>query len=576
MLVELRIKNFAIINELELEFEPGLIVFTGETGAGKSIIMGALSMLLGSRADMTDLRSGAEWASVEAVFRIPDKVREPVCALLEQEALLEESDYLTLGRELRRDRQNVARVNGHRASVSLLVELGKHLIDIHGQSDHLSLMHVNQHLGLLDRYADVENVLRSYQEIYQELQNVQQELASLQRTEHEAAKRSELLAYQLNEIEAANLIEGEDEELKHEHKRLANAEKLAELCQGALVTLDDAPPDRPTVMELLGRIVVDVKNLAGIDPSQVPLNESVQKLFEGIAEFSHDLRAYLESLEFDPAQLKGVEERLNLIRSLKRKYGQTISQVLEYAEKAGAELETFVNCSARIAELDILKEKLLIELGKRGQYLTQQRKAGAEKMAGALERELEDLRMAQARFRVDFSQLPDPEGVPVGEGRRLAYTRNGLEEIEFLIESNPGEGFKPLAKVASGGETSRLMLALKQVLVRADNISTLVFDEIDQGIGGRVGAVVGFKLRKLAGQHQVFCITHLPQLAGFGEQHLHVLKRIENGRTITQVRFLTGEERVNELAQMLGGVSESNKKAAQDILESTNQLVKSL
>lgn len=576
MLVELRIKNFAIIDELELAFKPGLVVLTGETGAGKSIIMGALSMLLGSRADMTDLRSGAEWASVEAVFRIPDKVREPVHALLEKEALLEESDYLSLGRELRRDKRNVARVNGHRASVGLLVELGEYLIDIHGQSDHLSLMRVNQHEGLLDRYAHVDDALKSYQETYRELQNVQQELISLEKIEHEATRRSELLTYQLNEIESADLIEGEDEELKYEHKRLANAEKLAELSQNTLVYLDDAPPDRPTVMDLLGRMVSDIKNLVAIDPSQAPLDEKIQELFEEMTEFGHDLTTYMESLEFDPVQLRNVEDRLNLIRSLKRKYGQTISEILDYAEQARAELETFATSSARIDELGKLKEQLLIELGQKGQSLTHQRKAGAEKMAAALENELEDLRMAQARFRVNFDQSPDPDGVPVGDGRHLAYTQNGLEKIEFLIETNPGEGFKPLARVASGGETSRLMLALKQVLVKADNISTLVFDEIDQGIGGRVGAIVGYKLRKLAAQHQVFCITHLPQLAGFGEQHLHVEKRIENGRTLTQVHPLTNDERVNELSQMLGGVNAANKKAAQNILKNINQLVESL
>jgi len=575
MLVELRIKNFAIINELELEFKSGLIVFTGETGAGKSIIMGALGMLLGSRADMTDLRSGAEQASVEAVFRIPDKVREPIYALLEQEALLEEPDYLTLSRELRRDRQNVARVNGHRVSVGLLVELGEYLIDIHGQSEHLSLLRINQHLGLLDRYADAEKFLNSYQQTYHKLQNVLQELANLRRIEHEAAQRSELWAYQVNEIESANLIDGEDEELKHVHKRLANAEKLAELCHDALAMLDEAPPDHPTITDLLGQVVVDIKGLTSTDPSQVSFDEKINMIFEEITEFSHDLRAYRESLDFDPAHLVGVEERLNLLGSLKRKYGETISEVLEYAEKAGAELETFTNCGTRITELEILKENLLISLGEKGQSLTQLRKTGAEKIAIALERELEDLRMAQARFRVNFTQTPDPEGVLIGQGRRLAYTQHGLEEIEFLIETNPGEGFKPLAKVASGGETSRLMLALKQVLAEADNISTLVFDEIDQGIGGRVGAVVGSKLRKLANQHQVFCITHLPQLAGFGEQHFHVKKQVTNGRTVTQVQVLTEEERVKEIAQMLGGIGDSNIKVARDILKSTKRFIES-
>lgn len=576
MLTELRIKNFAIINELELEFGPGLIVFTGETGAGKSIIMGALGMLLGNRADMTDLRSGAERASVEAVFCIPAKVKKQVLAILEREALSEDSDYLTLSRELKRDRQNVARVNGHRTSVSILVELGEYLVDIHGQSEHLSLMRVNQHMGLLDRYADVENVLADYRETFQKLQRAKEELAELRRSANANAQRSELLAYQLNEIDAASLVNEEDEKLKQEHKRLANSEKLAALSQSALELLDEAPPDQPTVMELLGQVVNDIENLTNVDLSQTALNEKTNDLFEGITELAHDLRDYLGIIEFDSGQLTKVEDRLDLIRSLKRKYGKTISEVLEYAEDARTELKTITNSDARIVELETLVKKLLPELGAKGQLLTQRRKIGAEQMAEALERELEDLRMAQARFRVNFHQTPDPAGVQVNGNRRLAYTQDGLEDIEFMVETNPGEGLKPLAKVASGGETSRLMLALKQVLVNVDSISTLVFDEIDQGIGGRVGTVVGHKLRLLAVEHQVLCITHLPQLAGFGQQHFQVQKQIKNGRTVTQVEVLAGEERQNELAKMLGSSSESNKQAAQEILTRVEQLIEYL
>ncbi|RLD11637.1 MAG: DNA repair protein RecN [Chloroflexota bacterium] len=575
MLTELRIKNFAIINELELEFKPGLTVFTGETGAGKSIIMGALGMLLGNRADMTDLRSGAERASVEAVFCIPAKVKKQVFAILKREALLEDTDYLTLSRELRRDRQNVARVNGHRTSVSILVELGECLVDIHGQFEHLSLMRVNQHIGLLDRYADVGEALADYRKTYRELQQTKQELTKLRKSEYDNAQRSELLAYQLNEIDMANLADGEDEELKQEHKRLANSEKLAELSQIALSLLDEAPPDQPTVTELLGQIVDNITNLTNTDPSQTALSEKANDLFEGIAELAHDLHDYLNVIEFDPGRLAEVEERLDVIRSLKRKYGQTIPEVLNYAENARAELETITNSNARIIELEAIVENLLPELGAKGQLLTQRRQTGAEQMAAALEKELEDLRMAQARFRVNFHQTPDPAGVPVDGNRRLAYTQDGLEEIEFMVETNPGEGLKPLAKVASGGETSRLMLALKQVLVNVDSISTLVFDEIDQGIGGRVGTVVGHKLRLLAVEHQVLCITHLPQLAGFGQQHFRVQKQIKDGRTVTQVGILTGEERQNELAQMLGSTSESNKQAAQEILTRADKIIES-
>lgn len=573
MLIELRIKNFAIINELELAFGPGLIVFTGETGAGKSIIMDAVGMLLGARADMTDLRSGTERARVEAVFRIPAKVKKSVHTILEREALLEDPEYLTISRELRRDRRNVARVNGHRASVGLLVELGEHLVDIHGQFAHLSLIRVNQHLGLLDRYANVEEVLAEYRETYLALKQAKQELATLRRSVHDNVQRAELLEYQVNEIEMANLVDGEEEELKQEHKRLANSEKLTQLSQNALERLDEAPPDQPTVVELFAQAVDKIESLTNIDTSQAKLKEKTRDLFEGVTELAYDLRDYLDFLEFDSAQLAEVEGRLELIRSLKRKYGATISEVLTYAENAREELETISNNDARIIELEALVKKLLPELGEKGQLLTQRRKMGAEQMTEALEKELEDLRMAQARFRVNFIQTPDEAGVPVDGGRHLAYTQDGLEEVEFLVETNPGEGLKPLAKVASGGETSRLMLALKQVLAKVDNIATLLFDEIDQGIGGRVGAVIGHKLHLLAVEHQVFCITHLPQLASFGQQHFRVQKQIQHGRTVTRVEVLSGEERKNELANMLGDESKSNRKAAQEILANAERLI---
>lgn len=573
MLLELRIKNFAIIEALNLEFKPGLIILTGETGAGKSIIMGALDMLLGQRVDMTTLRKGSEIASVEAVFKIPQSVKDPIIQLLEKEEILEGSEYITLTRELRKDKRNTARVNGHRTNVGVLVELGEYLVDIHGQSEHLSLMRVNQHLGLLDRFSGTTDLLSKYQEIYSELKDIQAGLNRLRKSDQEAEKRKELLAFQVEEIEQAGLEDGEEQILVERRNRLANAEKLAGLSQNILILLDDAPGHQPTVMDLVGQIVSLVEDLSKTDPGLAALNEKTGELSEGLFEVGKDLRAYLESLEFDPNELENVQDRLELIRGLQRKYGDTIPEIIAYQNQSQEELLEITNRSTRIKELEGLEGRLLEELRQRGGELSRGRKQGALVLASELETQLNDLKMAGSRFEVDFKSREDPEGVLTEEGQRVAYYSNGLEKVEFLIEANPGEGFKPLAKTASGGETARLMLAIKNVLAQADNISTLVFDEIDQGIGGRIGAVVGEKLYRLTEKHQVICITHLPQLAGFGQQHYKVSKDIEGGRSYIQVQEISGEERIKELATMLGGPSEKNLESAQELLDYVSRVI---
>jgi DNA repair protein RecN (Recombination protein N) len=566
MLLELRIRNFAIIDSLHLEFQPGLVILTGETGAGKSIIMGALDMLLGQRVDMSTMRKGSEFASVEAVFRIPEHSKEQVLELLKKEELLDGSEYLTLTREMRADRPNIARVNGHRSNVGVLVELGEHLVDIHGQSEHLSLMRVNQHLGLLNRFADTADVLESYQEIYRELRQVQGNLQRLRKIDLDAEKRKELLTFQVEEINLAALEEGEDQELVERRNRLVNAEKLADISQNILLLLEEAPGSQPTVMDLVGQVVSLVEAISRTDPSLTSLNEKAAELNDGLFDIGNQLRVYLDNLEFDAVELDRVQDRLVLIQDLKRKFGGTIPEIQAYRDRAQQELEEITGRSTRIEELELEEKKLLKELALRGQALTMVRQQGARDLAVELEVQLADLKMEGARFAVDFQVTEDPAGVLIEDGRRVRYYPEGLEKIEFLVETNPGEGFKALAKTASGGETARLMLAMKNVLAQADHIPTLVFDEIDQGIGGRIGAVVGEKLFRLTPEHQVICITHLPQLAGFGQQHFQVFKSISGGRTTIQVREISGEARIEELATMLGGVSEKNLASARELL----------
>jgi DNA repair protein RecN (Recombination protein N) len=570
MLTELRIQNFAIIDDLKLKLASGFIVFTGETGAGKSIIIDAVEMLLGGRADSTMVRSGAEQALLEGDFSLEPAIRQDVHAILEREELLDDPDHVTIGREIRAQGRNICRINGRTVNLGLLRELGELLVDVHGQSEHLSLLRVREHLNLLDRFAHVEGLQASFRESYRQFQNVQKELADLRQREQDAARRADLLNFQINEIDAASLQIGEDETLLAERTRLANAEQLASFVEKSLVLLDDAPVGVETVSELLGKTAHAIEGLAKVDESMQEAQVDAQTLIEQTSDLARRLRRYREGIEFNPTRLDEVEERLGLIHSLQRKYGGTIQQILDRAEEARQELETITHAEERIQKLAIEKGKWLECLAEIGEELSHVRRQAAEELSQAIEAELSDLRMQGAQFSVDQTWQDDPQGAPIGD-RNVAFDATGLDQVEFLIAPNPGEGLKPLVKIASGGETSRLMLGLKSVLAKADRTPTLIFDEIDQGIGGRVGAIVGKKLRGLALEHQVLCVTHLPQLAAYGNQHYKVEKRVEGGRTITVARALKEPENIPELALMLGGVTESNLESAADLLRQATE-----
>lgn len=576
MLVELRIENFAIIQRLELKFEPGLLTFTGETGAGKSIILDAIEALVGGKADATSIRAGCERANLEAVFRIPTASRPEITALLEREDLLDDPDELSLAREIRREGRSVARVNGRSVGLTLLRELGGYLVDIHGQSEHLSLFNVREHLLLLDRYAVSEPLLAEYRQVYAQLHDLRKELASLRQTEQDAARRTDLLNYQVQEIDAASLRPDEEDELRQERDRLANAESLASQAQQALALLDEGTPEAPSLSDLAGQLVQALTAIGKIDLSQETLREQAETLTETLADLSLELSGYLEGIEFNPRRLEQVEDRLDLVNKLKRKYGGTVESVLAFAEDARAQLDTILHAGERIAELEAEETVLLARLAERGLALSRHRAAAAETLARGVETELADLRMAGARFAVDLHYQLDPKGVPLDDGQTVAFDPTGLDKIEFLVAPNPGEGLKPMVKIASGGETSRLMLALKHVLVQADPVPTLIFDEIDQGIGGRVGSVVGEKLWKLGRDHQVLCVTHLPQLAAFGDRHYRVGKLVADGRTVTEVEALAGSRRLEELAQMLGADSEANRLAARETLQAAQARAREL
>ncbi len=576
MLFQLRIENFAIIQHLELEFHHGLTAFTGETGAGKSIILDAVLALVGAKVDQTLIRTGADRALVEGEFKIPASNRDEILAILEREDLLDDPAGVTLAREIRREGRSVARVNGRSVNAGLLRELGGYLVDIHGQSEHLSLLNVRSHLGLLDRYAAVEDQHLAYRQLYRQHQALRRELTDLRTGEQEAARRSELLRYQLEEIELAHLKPGEEDDLRRERDRLANAESLTQLAQQGLALLEEGSPEAPAITELAGRLEQAMSALSRIDPSQAGLYTQTQTAAETLGEVAHDLQGYLEQIEFNPRKLEQAEERLNLIHTLKRKYGGTIETVLAHAADTRLKLDAITHAAERIAELEGQERGLLEKLSQSARELSKLRQQAAERMSRAVEVELNDLRMEGARFSAELHREADVAGLPWEGGQRLAFNEHGVDRCEFLIAPNPGEGLKPLVKTASGGETSRLMLALKNVLARADAIPTLIFDEIDQGIGGRVGAVVGEKLWQLGRQHQVLCVTHLPQLAAFGDEHWRVRKLVEDGRTLTEVERLGTPARLDELALMLGGVTEANRYAAQEALSSARRRAKEL
>lgn len=574
MLVELNIANFAIIDRLTLRFNSGFNALTGETGAGKSIIIDAVNLLLGGRADTSFIRAGNERARVEGLFQLSDDLQAVLDPILEREGLEgDEPDVLMLGREIRDTGRNFCRINGRTVSLSILREIAEPLIDIHGQNEHLSLMQVRQHQRLLDRYAGLEQQREALAVQVRQLQQVRKTLADLLRDEQRLARRLDQLSFQVQEIQEAKLKPGEEKELNVERNRLANAEQLSQMAAEAYRLLVENSNEQPSAVDLLGQVARLMNNLVKLDESLNDQQQQVDSLTYQLEDVAGMLRDYSESVDFDPTRLQGVEERLALIFNLKRKYGDTVEDIIAFGEQAQTELDEISHSEERIEALREEEEALRHKIGAKALTLSQFRRQAGQQLAAGVIGQLADLGMARADFTVEIKWEEDPDGVYIETeqaGRQtVAFNEQGIDRIEFLITTNPGEPLKSLVKVASGGETSRIMLALKTVLALADETPTLIFDEIDQGIGGRVGSVVGRKLWGLSdqGQHQVLCITHLPQIAGYATVHYHVIKRVEGERTYTDVRPLAYEERVEELAQMLGALSESTRQSARDIMD---------
>ncbi|MEA3253581.1 MAG: DNA repair protein RecN, partial [Chloroflexota bacterium] len=479
---------------------------------------------------------------------------------------IEDEDAVILTRDIGKDGRNLNRLNGRSVPLRFLREIGKLLIDIHGQSDHLSLNDPRQQLLLLDRYADAEELRSRVEAAVESFYKSQRELNALSEDEKELARRRDLLSFQVDEIGKAALHEGEDEELEQESTILSNAEKLKSLSQSAYQALYGEETSSSPAIDRVGEAVRLLKELVQLDAALGDLLQGTESTLYQIEDSSRALREYQDGLEHDPARLEQVELRLDLIRNLKRKYGDSISELIQYARKAEEELTGLVSQDEKRAKLQGECAALKDEIAALSYELSGIRRQAAEEMAKEIEQELSQLNMAQVGFRLLLSRFEAADELTLPNGEICAFNRSGIDRVDFLVSTNPGEPFKPLAKIASTGETSRLMLAIKSTLSGADATPTLIFDEIDIGIGGRSGEVVGRKLSGLSKCHQVICITHLPQVASFADAHYVVRKDVRGDRTSTTVAPVSGQDRLEEISAMLGSLSEPARESAQELL----------
>ncbi|MCC6905803.1 MAG: DNA repair protein RecN [Anaerolineae bacterium] len=575
MLSEITIRDFAIISELVIRFDPGFNVLTGETGAGKSIIMDAVGLLLGAKADSSVVRAGAPMALVEGIYSIPEgAIRAKVSEILTREAIEGDSaDEIVITREIRSGGRSVVRVNGHLSNQNVLQEIGELLIDIHGQGNHLSLLKPAAHLELLDRYGHLEGPRAQIAELAHRVDKVRAEQRHLQQNLQAIRQRTDMLSFKVNEITSAALESGEDTELDEEARRLANSEQIATHAAEAFAAVfNPIGGEGASANDLLAQAALALNRLAKIDPAAQDLASLAETLSVQAEELGRSLDHYQDRIEFDPDRLSLIELRLATINALKRKYGQgDIEGLLKVAEDAAAELALIDNSDERILQLQDEEATLLAEIGRQGAALSRLRAEAADRLAQAVEGELNDLRMEAARFSVAIDHDDDPLGAPVGD-YRVRFDETGIDRVEFMLAANPGEPLRPMIRVASGGETARIMLALKTVLSRADETPVLIFDEIDTGIGARIGVMVGQKLWSLTANHQVIVVTHMAQLAGFGDRHFKVEKQINGSRTETFVYPLDEQPRIQELSAMLGPEAASSRQSAQEILRLVQQI----
>ena len=537
MLTEIHIRDFALIEDLRLVLASGFNVLTGETGAGKSIIVDAITAVLGERLPVEAVRTGSDQAVIEAAFDISEL--PSVRCTLEEIGVESEDGLLLISRELSRTGRSQCRINGRLSTLSMLKQVTDGLIDVHGQHEHQMLLYVDRHVDALDNWRGREAIAvrERVAETHTELRSLQAELEKLRLDSRERARLLDLYEFQKNEITAAKLVTGEEEELLAERNRLANAEKLHALASSVYEAL--AGTEQGGAASNLSRALREAQQAASLDSGLEDVVRALENAFYATEEAESNVRRYRDEVEFNPGRLEEIEERLDLIRTLKKKYGAGIEEILRFGEQVERQVRDLEGSEERSSALEDQAAQVAERLEAECRDLTRIRQAAAGEFAALVEKELSELAMENTRFEVSI--------IPAAPGPK------GADAVEFQISPNPGEPLKPLAKIASGGEMSRIMLALKSVMASADKVPTLIFDEIDAGVGGRTAQVIGDKLARVAEQAQVLCVTHLPQIACRAGSHIGVEKQVAGERTVVCITKLGSDERVEEIARMLAG-----------------------
>ncbi|MEE8414230.1 MAG: DNA repair protein RecN [Dehalococcoidales bacterium] len=581
MLSELSVKNFGIIEEICWKPSKGLNVITGETGAGKSLVVDAVEALLSGQVQEDDIRIDSEDARIEGIFHITGaSVLDRLLELLSEKGIQLEEDTLIIACSFRRQSRTIPRINRQAVPMALLKDIGTSVVDIHSQTGHISLLDREKHLDFLDDYAHNRELRRNFSAMVSELHQAEREIQALSRTEQDLTRQTELLKFQIEEIRQAELGEKEDEELETELAILASAEKLKAASYDIYTILhgDESTLASSSALDRLNEALPLLRKIAETDPSVQTRLERFENAANELSELANEVRSYGDNLDYDPHRLEEVQDRLELIRNLKRKYGASINAISDFLAGAEKELEGLTYSGDRRRQLAEKVGQLTEEMGALAHQLSQARIRAAEKLTSAMKKELADLDMEKVDFKVSISQQPAGEGIPFPDGQRYQFSPSGADRVEFMTSTNPGEPLKPLARIASAGEISRFMLSLKCALAESDTTPLLIFDEIDIGIGGRSGEIIGKKLWTLSRNHQVICVTHLPQIAAFADSHFSVSKESAGNRTISKITELQGEARLNELAVMVGGpgFTSNSLNTARELLQKADSLKSSL
>jgi DNA repair protein RecN (Recombination protein N) len=554
LLLELSVKNLGIIQDINWKPAAGLNVITGETGAGKSLIIDAVEMLLKATAGEEVIRHGAAEAFIEGLFSLTP-VNSNLNSFLSEKGLLQDDEILVISYEIRKQKPGMIRVNGHTVNKTLLRQAGDILIDIHGQSEHLSLLDKKYHLDFLDAYAHTLSLRDSFSRQAGRLLEIESTLKMQEDKQRDSARREEFLKYQVEEIRQARLRAKEDEELENERRTIAFSEKLKDysnrVCQA--LSESDSSPHSLSAIARINEAIHALEKLVQLDNSLNKQLDYLQKTVFSLEEVSRDVRQYCDTLEHDPARLEEIELRLELIHNLKRKYGKSIEDILDFLARTEAELQVLGRSWEERSRLEKERNDLKNKMWDKAAELSAVRSQSALQLVQDVRKELDDLEMTAVKFEISITRKNAIDGLKGPDGQDYAFNSEGIDEVEFLVSTNPGEPLKPLAKIASTGEISRFTLALKGALSEVDRTPVLIFDEIDIGIGGRSGDIIGKKLSKLAKNHQVICVTHLPQIAAYADAHFRVLKKIDGDRAASRLEDLAEPERLAEMAAMLGG-----------------------